>query len=134
MSQDIVAKTAEAVCSALYQMGFALLGEPNGPRGQTWWVIDRFPHDVRAVVSREWDDDVVRVTVEWHNIALPPRILKGSQELRLSCNSSMMTVDREKAVEAAVHRILEIYREVLERKGAAGPVAVRNTRKRPDST
>lgn len=134
MSQSIVVETAEAICSALHKNDFEFIGEPAGPRLHTWWRRGEYPEDVRVVVHREYEDDQVRVSIEWHNASMPPTIRKGSMEVRISCNATMLRAHRENAVEACLLRILSIYRDVLDHKGIGGPVVIRNTRKNPGRT
>lgn len=121
----ITEEAAEAICGGLHAMEFEFLGESEGAPidsgPTTWWTRGRKPHNVQVAVIRA--DPFVRVNIAWPNISTPPRIVKGEVVVNIDTRT-----DRAKLTEAttrAVHKCLELYRDVLEGKGVAGPDAIK---------
>lgn len=115
-------ETAEALCSALYQMPWSeFLGEQDTPEGGrvAWFHIGEKPKDMRVAVirSKPGQSEDVRVQIEWRNFALnrPGRLTVHI----LTYEATQTTLRRN--TEAAVLKVLEIYKDVLEETGVAGP-------------
>lgn len=123
--QEVV---SEAVCSALYTLEFSrFLGERDDPGAGgnlvTWFILgSEHYRQVRVSVRRENNDrHDVSVNVEWLNVSAgTDEPLVGRLAIVIS------TLDTEENLKApttqAVVRILEIYRDVLEQDGVAGPL------------
>lgn len=112
-----VQEAAEAICGALHRLDFEFLGEsPDG--ASTWFTRGRHPKAVRVEVVRSHLAPMVMVNTEYHNLSGPaPKYgrIVGQVDVRGS------RADVFKATEKAVLRCLEIFRDVLEGKGVAGP-------------
>jgi hypothetical protein len=133
MSESALKRTAEAVCSALHRNDWIFLGEPGGSRGITWFLRGHENDQlVRIAVERNWEDDNVTLIVQWRNFALAPRVLRGSQELRI--DTSKTSVEIERATFAAVHRCLEVFHDVVEQTGVAGKAYAESIVNRPKTT
>lgn len=123
MSEQLQVETAEALCSALYQMPFSeFLGERDidGDHDMIFHLGEK-PKDIRVSVIRPKEPATVLVRIEWHNLT-GGTILRGSQTLTISTYMN----DRAQAqepVQRAVVRVLEVYKDVLQGTGVAGPIA-----------
>lgn len=124
---------AEAICSALYNGPFTtFLGERDDPfTGQlvTWFRLSEHPgedvsarHDPKQVMVavRRTKDGNVETQVAWLNIS-GGEVLKGQQTLRVSTYTKNEAMLRE-ATQQVVVRVLEIFRDVLQGTGVAGPI------------
>ena len=125
-------EVAEAICSALYQMPFAeFLGERDEPVNMpeeqmarhAFFHIGEKPKDMRVTVIRPEKAEVVAVRIEWRNYHADPRNpLKCEQTLRISTYAATQAMLGE-PTQAAVIRVLEIYRDILAEEGVAGRIA-----------
>jgi hypothetical protein len=116
---------AEAICSALYNMDLVtFLGERDDDiTGNlvTWFRIGEKPKAVRVAVFRE-AEGIVAVRGEWLNYTGDPlNPLLGSLTIRISTHAEQ-EADLQPPTTQAVVRMLEIYRDVLEEDGVAGPL------------
>lgn len=129
-------ETAEALCSALYQMPFVeFMGEkdlpwtdPIGNGGNqearyAWFHVGERPKDMRVTVIRPSMTEMVMVLVEWRNYFTDGRNpLKGEQRLTISTYAGSQD-DLGRATQDAILRVLEIYKDVLAEEGVAGKIA-----------
>lgn len=119
-------ETTEALCSALYQLPWAeFLGEQDTPDGGrvAWFHIGEKPKDMRVSVirSKPGKSEEVRVRMEWRNYAMDPRNpLKCEQTIHLQTYEATQA-SLKQSTEAAVLRVLEVYKDVLSEEGVAGP-------------
>lgn len=123
-------ETAEAICSALYQLPFTeFLGEADHPdeEGETcrmmWFHVGERPKDMRVTVVRPERKEEVRVKIEWRNYHADARNpLKGEMTLRISTYAATQAM-LGPATQDAVVRVLEVYRDVLAEEGVAGQIS-----------
>lgn len=114
-------QAAEAICSALYQMEFEVLGETEGGR-VTWFHRGTKPKDIRVRVERSLLADEVKVVVEFKNLS-NNTILKGEQYCTISAGPNDDPRSIPESVEKAVIFVLEIFKDVLSGEGVAGPIS-----------
>lgn len=126
---NLKVETAEALCSALYQMPFSeFLGEADireREEHQHWFHLGEKPKDIRVTIARPLpaDRDTVRILVEWRNYHADPRNpIKGEQTIQINTYGATQG-DLNQPTTAAVLRILEIFKEVQEETGVAGEIA-----------
>lgn len=126
-------EVAEALCSALYQMPFVeFLGEkdlpwldPVGNGGEqearhAFFHVGEKPKDMRVTVIRPSQTEMVLLRIEWRNYKTDPRNpLKCEQTVHISTYAATQAMLGE-PTEAAVLRVLEVYRDVLAEEGVAG--------------
>lgn len=121
MSSREVQETAEAVCGALHRFAFAHIGE-SGNGASTWFTRGVSPKDIRVEVVRGDVDQTVMVNVEFRNLHTAPAVLG---RITAQIDTRGAKADVMEATEQAVLRCLEIFRDVLEGKGVAGPEIIR---------
>jgi len=129
-------EVAEAICSALYQMPFVeFLGEkdlpwynvlhgegeqPEQEARHAWFHVGEKPKDMRVTVIRPSKAELVQVRIEWRNYFADGRQpLKGEQTLNISTYAATQAM-LQQPTEAAVVRVLELYRDILTESGVAG--------------
>lgn len=119
-------EAAEAICSALYSLDFEAIGETDD--GTSWFTRGRHPKNVRIAVEREVaaefvtdiSDKVICVRAEWRNYhGKAPA--KGQQQFFILCDNDQHIALQ---VEAAVEKVLLIFRDVLAGEGVAGAQAI----------
>lgn len=119
-------ETAEALCSALYQLPYSeFLGEKDLPEGRcAWFHIGEKPKDMRVTVVRpQRPAEEVVMRLEWRNYHTDPRNpLRGTQNLRITTRDATKA-ELEQATTDAIVRVLEVYRDVLAEEGVAGKIA-----------
>lgn len=129
--QEVV---AEAICSALYGMGFTtFLGESDDPETQelmTWFRLGENPTAVVVCVRRH-KGGLVTADVTWVNRS-GEALLGGSQILSVATNSAV-EADLVDPTSNAVVKILEIYRDVIEGIGVAGPLEALAPERAPEA-
>jgi hypothetical protein len=111
-----IAETAEAICGGLHRYGWELIGEAGPNNASTWFSRGEKPKIIRTEVVRSALAPMVLVNVEWYNLHTRQR---GRQTLQVDVRGS--NADVFMASEKAVLRCLEIFRDVLEGSGVAGP-------------
>lgn len=122
-AQDVV---AEAICSAFYNMDFCeFMGERDDPGGSgnlvTWFMLGKKPRQVRVAIYRE-KDGMVEVVAEWLNFSADPTTpMKGQLKIAIATHVGS-DADLRMPTQNAVVRVLEIYKDVLEEVGVAGPL------------
>jgi hypothetical protein len=118
-------ETAEAICSALYQMPFVeFLGEAEQRGGiwQAWFHVGERPKDMRVTVQRTEDAEQVTLMLEWRNYQADGRNpLRGEQTLTISTIGGRAEI--EPATQAAILRVLEVYQQIIAEDGVAGRIA-----------
>lgn len=114
-----VKEAAEAICGALHRLSFDVLGESEDG-ASTWFYRGRSPKDVRIEVVRSALAASVLVNIEWRNLSTGTA-RRGRQTLQIDVRGAGSDVFQ--ATERAVLRCLEIYRDVLQGTGVAGPGA-----------
>jgi hypothetical protein len=118
MSQDqAIAEAAEAVCGALHRLDFQFLGESEDG-ASTWFHRGQYPKDVRIEVVRSALAPMVLVNLTWRNLSERP-IQIGRKTLQVDVRGAQQAVFE--ATETAVLRCLQIFRDVVEGEGVAGP-------------
>lgn len=130
-AKSLQEETYEALMGTFYrftEVKADLLGETDdrdesGPVRIGWWHIGESPRDIRvAIILPTMGKDEVRLRIEWKNYSADARNpLKGEQVLSISTYAA----DQHQlmaATEAAVLRVLEVYREVLLEEGVAGSI------------
>lgn len=118
-------ETAEALCSALYQMPFSeFLGEQEAPEGWVaWFHLGEKPKDMRVSVRRPKDRDEVVVVAEWRNYHADPRNpIRGEQRFTISTYAATQAMVAP-ATENALQSVLELLRQVVAEEGVAGKIA-----------
>lgn len=120
-------ETAEALCSAFYNMPFTqFLGETiSEDTGEwaAWFHFGEKPKDMRVVVVRPSDREVVVVKVVWRNYHADPRNpLRGEQLLVVNCDRAAQ-MDLHGATEDVALKVLELFKQVLSEEGVAGRIS-----------
>lgn len=123
----------EAICSALYGLAWTrFLGErPDIVTGwdTAWFRLSRDPtievsarQDPKQVMVSVTNDteDTVMVSIEWLNLS-GDTVIRGGQRIRIIADPDQPQAT-EHATEAAVLRVLEIFSDVLNGEGVAGPL------------
>lgn len=116
-------EAAEAVCAGLHKTDFEYMGESDAGR-VTWFTRGEKPKIVRVSVDRSTLGKAVVVKVEWPNLTKAPRIVKGSELLVVRCDDLWSEAYVQEASIHAVTRCLEIFRDVIEGVGVAGPEVI----------
>lgn len=122
---DAAVHTAEALCSALYQMPFSeFLGEQDTPEGRVaWFHLGERPKDMRVSVIRPEDGETVSLRAEWRNYHADPRNpLKGEQTIRIS-TYAQRAEDLVPATRDAILSVLNILNDVIAETGVAGDIS-----------
>lgn len=128
---------AEALASAIYNMPFSrFLGEADDPaekaliRPVVWFNLSRDPdHKVSArddhkqvvVGIYQLEEGLIEVRVTWLNLSGGLTVLPGAQTFyltTLTADEAMLRVSTEQII----LRVLDIYTDVLEGTGVAGPI------------
>lgn len=112
-----VAETAEAICGALYRLDFQVLGETDNG-ASTWFTRGTKPQIMRVEVARSRLAAYVMVNVEHPNVS-GPTFMRVRQAIQINCGGARERLIE--ATEAAVLRVLELYRDLLAGTGLAGP-------------
>lgn len=112
-----IAEAAEAINGALHRFAFRHLGDKDA---STWFTRGDYPKDIRIEVVKSNLAPMVLVNQEWRNLTTNP-VTFGRRTLQIDVRGSQNDVF--KATEKAVLSCLELYRDVLEGKGVAGPQA-----------
>jgi len=112
--------TAEAICGALHASDFDYLGDTGGG-SSTWFHRGKAPQDVRIEVVRSVLAPMVLVNIEFRNLHAP----QARRRVRITAQIDVRGAKAEvmEATERAVLRCLELYRDVLQGTGPAGPEA-----------
>lgn len=114
-----VAEAAEAVCGALHELGWELLGETNNG-ASTWFLRGDKPKQTRIEVQRSLLADFLIVNIEWIVLTNPPS--KGRQTLNVDIGKSTHREVKD-ATERIVVKCLEVMRDVYAEAGLASPQA-----------
>lgn len=118
-SVDIrVIEAAEAICGGLSKLRFTHLGETDA--GQTDWFTrsgGTSAQTVRVRVERGTKYPAVFVTVEYFNKHLNKA---GRTVMQLDCRTTRKDLAKEASIQL-VQRVLEIFKEVVQGTGVAGP-------------
>lgn len=114
-----VQEAAEAVCGALSELGWELLGETN-ERASTWFIRGDKPKQTRIEVQRSRLADYLVVNLEWIVLTNPPS--KGRQTLNIDIGKSTYRQVKD-ATERIVLKCLEVQRDVVQGVGLADPKA-----------
>lgn len=123
MNVTLVQETAEAVCGALHRLDFQFLGEEMPT---TWWTRGHEEgKKIRVDVTRSSIMDVVIVTVTYPNWSVPGIKKSGHITMQLDCGPEHSRADVQKGTTMMLHRVLEIFSDVLQGKGVAGPEAMK---------
>lgn len=123
----------EALCSAFYSLPFSrLLGERPGGANDSEVAYFRLCNDPGQLVSarqdpkqvtveiRQDEDGLIVVTAGWLNLS-GDTVAKGTQVFRIpTLNASEAQV--RASTEQVVVRVLNIYTDVLQGTGVAGPI------------
>lgn len=122
MSTDLQAEAAEALCSALYRLPFSeFVGERDIDGGhEMFFHLGQHPRDIRVTVIRPADPSTVLVRIQWRNLHCGV-VLAGSQTLTISTYMATRSQVAE-TTQSAILRVLEVYKDVLEGTGVAGPL------------
>jgi len=107
--------TYEAVCGGLHKTEFEFLGERGG---QAFWTRGTAPEIMRVTVTKSKLGRVI-LTCEWPNVSSPPRIVKTKLDLTIDCLRPKWDVEAQSI--GVMERVLQIFLDILERKGYAGP-------------
>jgi hypothetical protein len=113
-----VQEAAEAICGALYNTEWELMGESDGG-ASTWFIRGAKPKQVRVEVQRSRLADYVIVNVEWFNLSLPGKTIRGKETLQIPCTPAESDFSVRQATELAVVRCLEILKDVVAGTGVA---------------
>lgn len=117
-----VQEAAEAVCAALFQTDWKLMGEsPDG--ASTWWIRGDKPKQVRVEVQRGAVAEYLILLFEWFNLSQGSPI-HGRELFQIPCDSSVTDESIKGATTAGVVRALEIFRDVLTGQGVASAQAL----------
>lgn len=118
-----IQECAEAVSGGLHKTGlFEWLGDTDGGHS-TWFTCGVKPDVIRVEVQRSKLHTSVAVNVEWP-VLIGREVKHGHQTMRINCGANYNRKAMEVQAEHAVRRCLEIYRDVLEKKGVADPATV----------
>lgn len=112
-------EAAEAVCSGLYNTQFVPLGDTD-EGASTWFTRGEKPKIIRVEVQRSKLADFVLVNTEWANLSLPGHVIRGREVFQIPTDESVSWKSVTEATQAAVVRVLEIFRDVLAGEGVAG--------------
>jgi hypothetical protein len=126
--------TYEAMCSVFYNLEWVrFLGERPSPVDGSDEAFFRFSEDPTQehvsprvnpkvlMVAVGYDtEDIVRVHAEWLNFS-GGEVIKGGQTLHIVANPDLRE-STERASEAAAVRVLEIWSDILQQSGVAGPL------------
>lgn len=116
-----VMEAAEAICGALYETGWESTGEQDGI---TYWKRGEKPHTVAVQVIRSKLAPFVITKVEWHNLSVPGKVLRGMETLQVDCTEYASRMAVQLATERVIVRCLEVLRDSVSGQGVAGPEAV----------
>lgn len=125
MAVDVsrIQEAAEAISGALHKTQlFEWLGDTDGGHS-TWFSCGTKPDIIRVEVQRSKLHTSVAVNVEWP-VLIGREVKHGRQTFRVNCGANYSRHDVEVQAEHAVRRCLEVYRDVLEKKGQADPAIV----------
>lgn len=122
MSVTLTDECAEAINGALYETGFEVLGNTEGG-AVDWWTRGTKPRNMRVSVQRSSIAPYVIVTCEWPVLA-PGGVFKGLTTFTVPCDGSVTREDAVNASTAVIVKVLELFRDILEGKGAASPDAI----------
>lgn len=124
-------ETAEALCSAFYQMpftdflgekefGYVVPGHGEQPARYAWFHLGQKPKDMRVTIIRADKAEQVIVKAEWRNYFADGRNpLKGEQTFTIPTYAATQA-DLGPATQEVVVKVLELYRQVLSEEGVAG--------------
>lgn len=85
---------------------------------QTWFHFGEKPKDMRVRVSYKDSSPEVMVQLEWHN---RPLNKKGTQLIRIPTYDDLGQGQLMQATEMGVLRTLQVFGDVLNEEGVAGP-------------
>lgn len=125
MSVDVsrIQEGAEAISGALHKTQlFEWLGDTDGGHS-TWFTCGTKPEIIRVEVQRSKLHTSVAVNIEWPAF-VGREVKRGRQTYRVNCGANYNREAVEKQAEYAVQRCLEVYKDVLEKKGVADPAVV----------
>jgi len=119
---DMQTVTAEAICSALYNLPFStFVGElPNKEKNEmAVFRLGEKPKSVLVQVIREPNGIVCVRSLYMNYSGSEP--LMGDLSIRLLTSGQTQAALNDPTTQAVV-RVLEVYRDVLEETGVAGPI------------
>jgi hypothetical protein len=124
LDTQAIKEAAEAICGALHRLSYEFIGESDNG-ASTWFHRGVSPRDVRVEVVRSGLAPMVMVNTEYRNLHAPQELRRGRITQQIDVRGS--SVDVFGATEKCVLRCLEIFRDVLEGSGVAGPDAWKPT-------
>jgi hypothetical protein len=117
------AETAEAICSALHRLSFEFIGETED-KVSTYFRRGTKPKHMRIEVLRSSLAPMVIVNVDFYNLSSgEPKFGHITQQVDVRGSKT----DVMAATEKSVLRCLEIFKDILDGTGVAGPAVLAGT-------